>query len=120
VQISTTAPASRSGRPRRGARWRYRGWTSGLWPPAGIELTDEVEQPHLGPWATVLKAPTTRDPVWLKAAGPGTAFEVGLYEILQRDAPDHVLTPVATDVTQAGSCFWTAACRLESAFLRST
>lgn len=70
-----------------------------MW-PAGIGRTDEVEQPHLRPWATVLKAPTTRGPVWLKAAGPGTAFEVGLYEILQRDAPNHVLTPIATDVTQ--------------------
>jgi hypothetical protein len=24
----------------------------------------------------------------------------GLYEILQRDVPEHVLTPIATDVTQ--------------------
>ncbi len=45
---------------------------------AGIERTGEVEQPHLRPWATVLKAPTTDGPVWLKAAGPGTAFQAAL------------------------------------------
>jgi hypothetical protein len=65
---------------------------------AGMERTGEVEQPHLRPWASVLKAPTTRGPVWLKAAGSGTVFEVGLYELLQRVAPDRVLTPIATDV----------------------
>jgi hypothetical protein len=58
VQISTTAPTSRSGRPvvargggvgagRAACGRRYR-------------RTGEVEQPHLRPWATVLKAPTTR------------------------------------------------------------
>ncbi len=64
---------------------------------AGIERVGEVEQPHLRPWATVLKAPTTKGPVWLKAAGPDTAFEVGLYELLARVAPDRVLRPIATD-----------------------
>lgn len=63
----------------------------------GIERTGDVEQPHLRPWATVLRAPTSTGPVWLKAAGPGTAFEVGLYELLSRVSPDHVLTPIATD-----------------------
>jgi hypothetical protein len=62
---------------------------------AGIERVGEVEQPHLRPWATVLRAPTVDGPVWLKAAGPGTAFEVGLYELLARVAPDRVLHPIA-------------------------
>src|SRR5262245_45392293 len=35
--------------------------------------------------------------MWFKAAGPGTAFEVGLYELLHQVAPDHVLPPLATD-----------------------
>jgi hypothetical protein len=67
---------------------------------ASIERTGEVEQPHLRPWATALRAPTTEGPVWLKAAGPGTAFEVGLYELLQRVAPEHVLTPIAVDTAR--------------------
>lgn len=64
---------------------------------AGIERTGEVEQPHLRPWATALRAPTTQGPVWLKAAGPGTAFEVDLYQLLHKVAPDHVLSPIAAD-----------------------
>ena len=47
------------------------------------------------------RAPTSRGPVWLKAAGAGTAFEVGLYELLQGVAPEHVLTPIATDVSRS-------------------
>jgi hypothetical protein len=64
---------------------------------AGIERTGEIEQPHVRPWATVLRAPTREGPVWLKAAGPGTAFEVRLYELLARVTPARVLTPIATD-----------------------
>jgi hypothetical protein len=67
---------------------------------AGIERTGEAEQPHLRPWATVLRVPTTAGAVWFKAAGPGTAFEAGLYELLARVAPDRVLVPLATDPEQ--------------------
>ena len=48
-----------------------------------------------------MRAPTTRGPVWMKAAGPATAFEVALYELLHRVAPDHVLRPIATDTGRA-------------------
>jgi hypothetical protein len=64
---------------------------------SGIRRTGEVEQPHLRPWATALRAPTDRGPVWLKAAGPETAFEVALYQLLERVAPERVLAPIATD-----------------------
>ena len=64
---------------------------------AGIERTGEVEQPRLRPWATLLTAPTTHGPVWLKAASPHTAFEVPLYGLLTRTVPDRVLTPIGAD-----------------------
>jgi hypothetical protein len=64
---------------------------------AGIERTGEVEQPHLRPWATALRVPTDHGPVWLKAGGSGTAFEAGLYDLLQKAAPEHVLNPIAID-----------------------
>lgn len=64
---------------------------------AGRERTGGVEQTRLRPWATVLRAPTADGPVWLKAAGPGTAFEVALYGVLVRTVPNHVLTPIAAD-----------------------
>jgi hypothetical protein len=72
-------------------------WLDDQLAAAGIERTEDVEQPHLRPWATVLRAPTTSGVVWMKATGPGTAFEVGLYELLGRTVPDRVLTPIAAD-----------------------
>ena len=38
-----------------------------------------------------------RRPGLVKAAGPGTAFEVALYELLARTVSDHVLRPIAAD-----------------------
>ena len=63
----------------------------------GTRRTGEVSQPHLRPWATVLRAPTTRGVVWLKAAGPETAFEVELYRLLERVVPEQILVPIAMD-----------------------
>lgn len=84
--------------------WRTAGWRDGAvsWlderlAAAGAARTGDVEQPHLRPWATALRAPTTRGVVWLKAAGAGTAYEVRLYELLTRVAPDQVLAPLAID-----------------------
>ena len=63
----------------------------------GLERTGRVEQPHLRPWATALRAGTTGGPVWLKAPGSGTVSEVPLYAILARVVPEHVLVPLAID-----------------------
>ena len=63
---------------------------------AGMRRTGSVEQPHLRPWATVLTAPTTQGQVWLKATGPGTAFEPGLYQLLST-VSNRSLTPIAVD-----------------------
>jgi hypothetical protein len=63
----------------------------------GTRRVGEVTQPHLRPWATVLRAPTTRGVVWLKAAGPETAFEVELYGLLERVVPERILEPIARD-----------------------
>jgi hypothetical protein len=93
-------------------------WSSEAWREAAVAWVDErlaeaglardraveVEHPHVRPWATVLKVTTTARPaagpatVWMKACAPGTAFEVGLYEVLAAVVPDRVLTPIATDV----------------------
>jgi len=84
------------------AAWRDEAvaWLDARLAEAGRERTGEVDQPHLRPWATLLSAPTSGGRVWLKAAGPGTAFEVGLYELLHQVAPDHVLPPLATDTAR--------------------
>jgi hypothetical protein len=76
-------------------------WLDGVLARRGTRRTGPGDQPHLRPWATVLRVPTTEGTVWLKAAGPQTAFEVRLYEVLARTAPDAVLHPIAVDVERA-------------------
>ena len=79
---------------------------------AGIDRTGEVDQPHLRPWATVLRAPTTAGLVWLKAAGPGTAFEAELYQLLSQVVPivcSHRSLPIRRG---GGSCCRTVVRRL--------
>jgi Phosphotransferase enzyme family len=81
------------------ASWRAiaTSWLDEQLSSAGIQRVADIEQPHLRPWATALRANTTAGVVWLKAAGPGTRFEVGLYEILQLVALDQILEPIALD-----------------------
>lgn len=67
---------------------------------AGIARTGELGPPRIRPWGTVMAAPTDSGRVWLKAPGPATAFEVGLYELLHRVAPGSVLAPIAADVAR--------------------
>ncbi|WP_053206867.1 phosphotransferase [Jiangella muralis] len=73
------------------------GWLDDRLAEAGRVRTGPVSRPHLRPWGTVLTAPTDHGPVWLKAPGPETAFEVPLYGLLARVVPDHVLVPIAAD-----------------------
>lgn len=67
----------------------------------GLALTAPVEIAKERPWATVFRAETDGGVLWLKLSGAGTRFEVGLYELMHRIAPDHVLEPVALDVERA-------------------
>jgi Phosphotransferase enzyme family len=82
------------------ARWRddVTGWLDERLAALGERRTGEVEQPHLRPWSTALRAATSRGTVWLKAPGPGAAFEVSLYPVLVARAGEYVLTPLAVDV----------------------
>jgi aminoglycoside phosphotransferase (APT) family kinase protein len=84
-------------------------WSSPEWPreatewldarldESGIARTGEVELFHSRPWATVLRAPTSQGDVWLKASGPETAFEAGLYRVLAEVVADSVPRPIAID-----------------------
>lgn len=95
-------PAARGVRVWRSPEWREhaRRWLDDRLAEAGIERTGDVEQPRVRPWATVLRAPTTRGPVWLKAAAHTTAAEIALYEILYDVVPRFVLPPIATDIAR--------------------
>jgi Phosphotransferase enzyme family len=87
------------------AAWSSDSWVAGAtaWvderlAEAGLTRTGDVEQRSLRPWASVLRVPSSSGPVWLKATGPQTRFEVDLYGLLQRVAPERVLTPLAASV----------------------
>ena len=86
----------------------------------GTRRVGEVTQPHLRPWATVLRAPTTRGVVWLKAAGPETAFEVELYGLLERVVPERILVPVARDAERGWMVLPDGGVRLGNGWTRST
>ena len=79
------------------SREQATGWIDRRRAEAGLERTGPVEQPRVRPWPTVLRASTTGGDVWMKAAGPATAFEAGLYALLAREAPGDVLAPLAVD-----------------------
>ena len=64
----------------------------------GVRRLGDLAVARVRPWATVLRADTSRGVLWFKACGPGTAFEVPLYELSHRHAPAYVLEPVAIDV----------------------
>lgn len=72
-------------------------WLDARLADAGMSRTGGVDQPRVRSWGTVLRAPTAAGTVWLKATAPATAFEVALYPILHRHAPDAVLEPIAVD-----------------------
>ena len=86
------------------AAWSAPAWIAGAtaWldeqlAAAGRERTGAAEQTRVRPWSTLIRAPTAGGDVWFKAAGPATAFEAGLVQLLARLAPDAVLTPIAAD-----------------------
>ena len=82
-----------------GPAWREEAtaWLDAALSAAGSERIGAVEQPHLRPWSTVLRAETTDGTVFLKASGPEVRFEAGLYELLGARVPEHVLVPLAVD-----------------------
>jgi hypothetical protein len=64
---------------------------------AGLTLMGPIEQPHVRPWATVLRAPGSDGPVWCKAMVPAVAHEPVTISILARAAPDRVPRLIASD-----------------------
>lgn len=72
-------------------------WVDHRLADAGLRRTGPAEQPRVRPWATAVRVPTDHGVHWLKACGPGTAFEVPVYGVLTDLVPDHVLRPLAAD-----------------------
>jgi phosphotransferase family enzyme len=61
----------------------------------GILLAGEIDQPHVRPWSTVLRVPTSEGDLYFKAATEVSRFEAGLTAALGRLDPDRVPEVVA-------------------------
>jgi hypothetical protein len=59
-----------------------------------------IEQPHVRPWATVLRAPSSEGTVWCKGMVAPVAHEPAAVSILARVAPDRVPRLLAADRTR--------------------
>jgi hypothetical protein len=81
-----------------GWRAEVAAWVDEHLPSRGLTRTGDLEEVQLRPWGVVLRASTTGGTVFMKAGAPTTSFEAGLYELLVRVAPDHVVHPIALDV----------------------
>ena len=83
--------------------WQDPDWLAAAerWIRERVDLTGEIEQPHVRPWATVLRAPTSDGPVWFKANGPSQAYEAGLVAVLARERPDAVPPLLAVDLRRS-------------------
>ena len=64
---------------------------------AGVDRTGPLESVRVRPWGEVARADSDRGPIWLKAPGGATGFEVPLYELLARWVPERILVPLAID-----------------------
>ena len=82
--------------------WRDPGWLeathSWIRAHASGDLTGPIEQPHVYPWATVLRVPTSEGLIWFKANAPIQRFEAALALELAKVAPQVNAELVAADV----------------------
>ncbi len=82
------------------ARWLagVNDWIDRRLEELGLRSTAAVEQPHVRPWSTVLRVPTTGGDVWFKANMPLLVYEAGVVRLLAARRPDLVPALLATDL----------------------
>jgi hypothetical protein len=68
------------------------------WIESKVDVAGAIEQPHVRPWSTVLRVPTSDGVVWFKAALPGLDHDAGVTAVLAGVRPDAVLAPLALDL----------------------
>ena len=85
----------------------------------GIRLVGPVEQPHIRPWSTVLRAPTSDGDVYLKAVPPILQHEVAVTEVLSRRRPDCIPHLRAVDLERGWMLMSDSGTRLRD-IIRST
>ena len=87
-------------------RWRdpawlaqARAWIDGRLEERGIAVTGAIEQPHVYPWSTVLRIPTTAGDLWFKANDESLRHEAALVERISTRRADLVPPLLAADTT---------------------
>lgn len=68
------------------------------WIDARVEVTGEIEQPHVRWWSTVLRVPTAEGDLFFKAVAPVHRFEAALTARLAELQPRRVTEVVDVDV----------------------
>lgn len=68
------------------------------WVTDRVQVTGEIEQPHVYWWSTVLRVPTADGDVWFKACHPSHGFEPALTLELARLRPERIIEVLATDL----------------------
>ena len=62
-----------------------------------ISVTDPIEQPHVRPWSTVLRIPTSDGDVYFKACAQVLVHEVAVTQALSQWRPDCIPKIIASD-----------------------
>jgi hypothetical protein len=66
------------------------GWIHSQLARRRLAVEGEIEQPHVRPWATTLRAATREGAVWFKASIPALSHEAALIQLLAARRPDDV------------------------------
>ena len=82
---------------------RAREWIGEQLDRAGLRSVGQLGEPRVRPWSIVIHVPTDGSGVWFKANRAQTVYEPALANVLARQAPDIVLTPIATDLDRGWS-----------------
>jgi hypothetical protein len=79
--------------------WREQAdaWIRAKLEQRGILIAGEIEQPHLRPWSTVLRVPTSAGDHYFKATSPLLAHEPALTQWLAQQRPDCIAPVLAVD-----------------------
>ena len=79
--------------------WTRPEWLAeaGAWIRERVDVTGEIEQPHVRWWSTVLRVPTADDDLFFKAVAPIHRFEAPLTARLAELQPGRVTEVVAVD-----------------------
>ena len=93
----TTGEAPKGARTWLDPAWRAEAlaWVEATLAGLGRSVVGEVEHPHVRPWSTAMRVPTSGGVVWFKASGPGPAHEGPLLEVFRVFGVAHVLLPLA-------------------------